>query len=230
MKPSNFINLALLTFVLITTAFSAGCSNKFSDKFEGVWISDTVLYYDYSKFRFDTFPTNKLPNDLFTDRYISIVKITKIQDDYDVTVTNYSLLAINKSEGNYIGQLDGLKRYDDRSLRKGHHDPNAVSKDNMLFVNVPDYSTVKVNVKNGNRTKQESVEAHAHYVFVCNERENTLQLKQYYFETDDGQRIEVPLNDTISIHGTLKKHDENYFQKLCDDIWKKSFDIAGKIS
>lgn len=230
MKLSAFIRIVIFPSVFFFIILATGCSNGnlFLDKFVGIWIADTTVYYDYARFKWDTIPTDQLPADLFTDRHIRVLKIEKISSEkntYDATVSEYSLNAINRPSGNYIEQLEELQRHDNRKLM-GYNDPAATTRENTLFLKDPHKTTLVFNVKEGKKTKEKRVDARARFIFEYDDKNDTLKLKQYYYETEDGQKISVPPNDKGNIMGNLKRYDNNSFQKFCNDLWSKSFSIA----
>lgn len=206
-----------------------GCNgNPFADKYEGIWVSENVLYYDYSKLKYDVFPIENLPNDLFTERYIEVVKIEKKDQSYEVTISGYNLMAINRVDGNYVGQLNNLKHYDDRSLTHGTYDSKPVIKGNTLIVTDERGSTITRTVKDGKRTRELSDDVHDHYIFVC--ENDILRIKEHYFETLNGNRIDIPPNDLrYTAHKSFRKMSPDEFNRFCDDIWKKSTEIAQKM-
>lgn len=217
--------ISVLTVILVL----GGCSgNPFADKYEGIWVSENVLYYDYSKYKYDVFPLEKLPDDLFTERYIEVVKIEKKDKSYEVTVSGYHLGAINRDAGNYVGQLNELKKYDDRSLVQGTYDSNPIIEGNMLTVKDERGSTIVRTVKEGKRTRELRDDVHDRYVFVC--ENGILRIKDHYFEALNGNRIDIPQDDIkYTAQKSFKKMSSDEFNRFCDDMWKKSIDAAQKM-
>ena len=215
--------------MLTIVSLLSGCSgNPFADKYEGIWVSENVLYYDYSKYKYDVFPIDELPNDLFTERYIKVVKIEKKDKSYDVTISGYHLGAINRNASNYVGQLNDLKRYDDRSLVQGEYDSKPVVEGNTIRIKDERGSTIIRTVQEGKRTKELRDEVHEQYVFVC--ENGVLKIKEHYFETLSGTRIDIPQDDLkYTAYTTFKKMSPEEFNRFCDDMWKQSIDMAQKI-
>lgn len=232
----------LFVVVLVTIFILTGCSGNIvkapTDKFEGIWVSevvmylDKILYYDTEDHGYKTFNTADLPGDIFTLRELGVANIKKYNNNYEADITTYVFQQIDKDDKDYVAQLEYHKKYDDRSLQGQFiRTSNVIIDGNTITLKGENKHTLIGNAQVGNRIQQVRVEVYPVCVFDYDEKNDILRLTQCYYEAEDGSKKELPLKDPSRVAvSVLKRYDETTFNKLLDNAWAKSFEIAKKES
>lgn len=218
-----------LLFVVVSLCIiSAGCSSNFinSDKFEGVWVSDNVLFYDSQNYRWDTFPTSELPKNIFVNRNIGIIKIQKNDGNYDVVIATYTFAGINSNSPNYASEIQTIKKNSNNILNNLEYSTSATVNGDILHYVNEDAFTIKGNINENGKIQSVEYRVHEHYTFKYDSSTNYLNVTEHYYETIEGKRIDLQPNDRNNIFRHFKKCSKDNFNKFCNDILDKSLTEA----
>ena len=88
-------------------------------------------------------------------------------------------------------------------------------------------STIIRRVPDGKRTKEVRDEVHDNYVLTC--ENGIIRIKEHYYETLNGQRIDEPQNNISTVYKSFRKMNPEEFNHFCDELWAKSFEQAKNI-
>ena len=66
----NIKKLIGLTIIIVISSIIIGCSSISTDKFEGFWVSENVITYDYNNYKYSVIPLDQMPYDIFSERWI----------------------------------------------------------------------------------------------------------------------------------------------------------------
>lgn len=215
--------LGVCLFIVISVILS-GCVGVTMDKFEGFWVSENLLTYDYSKYRYGVIKLDQMPYDIFTERWLVFFKIDKKDNKYAIKELSHHFEAINESAGNYVEQINNLKKFDENKLDQGQYDPDAVVEGDTITLNGKHTVHLMRDVKKGNKTERIGVDVREIYK-LCYES-NSLVVKEHYYETSNGERIDIPANDMHNISKRFKRMTISEFKNLYNDIQNKALEMA----
>lgn len=220
----NIKKLIGLTIIIVISSIIIGCSSISTDKFEGFWVSENVITYDYNNYKYSVIPLDQMPYDIFSERWIVFFKIEKKDNKYVIHELSHHFEAINRSAGDYVNQINNLREFNEQRLDQGQYDPDAVVEGDIITLNGKHTVHIKRNIKEGNKTKNVTIDVKEKFKLGCDN--NSLIVKDHYYETTDGKRIDIPQNDIRNLSKKFKRMTIAEFKELYNNIQKKAIEIA----